>query len=106
MTDDVKRTVDECKLRLATHYGSKLKGVVLYGSTARGEDTPDSDIDLLVLLEEPFDYFRELRAIIDLTFSLELDCGRSISTKPASVEEFERGSITLYRNAKEEGALL
>jgi predicted nucleotidyltransferase len=106
MTDDVRRTVDECKALLTAHYGSKLKGVLLYGSTARGEDALDSDIDLLVLLEEPFDFFRELRAIVDLMFPLELECDRSISARPASVEEYDRGAIELYRNAKEQGALI
>lgn len=38
------------KTKLQATYGSRLKGVMLYGSEARGEATEDSDIDLLVLL--------------------------------------------------------
>ena len=34
-------------------YGDRLRGVVLYGSEARGEATPDSDVDILVLLTGP-----------------------------------------------------
>ncbi|MBV8978514.1 MAG: nucleotidyltransferase domain-containing protein [Alphaproteobacteria bacterium] len=32
-------------------YGARLAGVVLYGSRARGEARPDSDYDLLALIE-------------------------------------------------------
>ena len=36
---------------LHQHFGSRLISVVLYGSVARGEATPVSDIDLLVVAE-------------------------------------------------------
>lgn len=35
------------------HYGTRLAGVVLCGSAARGEAGPESDLDLLVLLHPP-----------------------------------------------------
>ncbi|MEK7794334.1 MAG: nucleotidyltransferase domain-containing protein [Candidatus Hydrogenedentota bacterium] len=103
MTADVRRTVDECKARLAAHYGVKLRGVVLYGSTARGEDTAESDIDLLVLLEEPFDFFRELDAIIDVLLDVQIQAKRYISARPAEESRYRNGTIQLYRNAMEEG---
>ena len=37
-------------------YGRRLRGVLLYGSEARGEARPDSDIDVLVLLDRVADY--------------------------------------------------
>jgi len=41
----------EVKQRLQEAYGQRFKGLVLYGSEARGEARPDSDYDFLVLLE-------------------------------------------------------
>lgn len=32
------------KSRLQAVYGDRLRGVILYGSEARGEATPDSDV--------------------------------------------------------------
>ena len=49
-----------CKSVLASHYGAQFRGLVLYGSVARRQAGAASDIDLLVLLRPPFDYFREL----------------------------------------------
>ena len=104
MTD--AQTLKRCKVVLADHYGQQFKGLVLYGSMARRRPQPTSDIDLLVLLSEPFDYFRELRQIIDLLYPVQLDTDRLLSAKPAAVDDYERGRIQLYRNAKREGVIL
>ncbi len=64
--------IKECKKALEKYYGSRFKGLVLYGSTARGQASLTSDIDLLVLLGKPFDYFFELRQIIDLLYPIQL----------------------------------
>ena len=98
--------VQRCKRTLESHYGSRLRGLVLYGSVARGQADSTSDIDLLVLLSKPFDYFRELRQIVDLLYPIQLDSEYLISAKPAAADEFECGGIQLYRNAKREGLLL
>jgi predicted nucleotidyltransferase len=102
----IAQTVQKCRTALENHYGSRFKGLVLYGSVARGEAGIGSDIDLLVLLDEPFDYFRELRQIIDLLYPIQLDTDQLLSAKPAALADFESGSIQLYRNARREGVLL
>lgn len=95
-----------CRTALESHYGSKFQGLLLYGSMARDQAGPASDIDLLVLLSPPFDYFRELRRIIELLYPLQLESDQLISAKPAPLDEFEQGSIQLYRTAKQEGLLV
>ena len=98
--------VRKCLNALENHYGSRFNGFVLFGYMARDRADIFSDIDLLVLLSKPFDYFQELRRIIDLLYPVQLDTDRLISAKPAALDEFENGSIQLYRNAKREGILL
>lgn len=93
----------KCKNSLVSHYGSRLKGVILYGSMARDQASGGSDIDLLVLLSKPFDYFRELHQIIDLLYPIQLESEQLISAKPAAFDDFEQRAIQLYRNAKREG---
>jgi len=84
-------------------YGKRLKGVILYGSMARGQDMPDSDIDLLVLLEAPLDYFAELRQLVDVLYPMQLESEQLISAKPVLVNDFEMGTVSLYRNARRDG---
>jgi predicted nucleotidyltransferase len=95
--------VQKCKETLSQYYGARLKGVILYGSMARGEAGPASDIDLLVLLSAPFDYFAELRQIVDVLYPIQLESEQLISAKPALASDYEGGSISLYRNAQREG---
>jgi predicted nucleotidyltransferase len=103
VSKEIHPIVQKCKDRLIRHYGARLRGVILYGSTARGQATPSSDIDLLVLLSPPFDYFTELRQLVDELYPIQLESERLISAKPVSANDFESGSVSLYRNAQREG---
>lgn len=96
----------QCKALLAQHYQTQFQGLVLYGSVARQQATPASDIDLLVLLTPPFDYFQELHTIIDLLYPVQLESDQLISAKPASIPDFEQGVRQFYRHAKREGVVV
>jgi len=95
--------LDEIKNRLKKAHGRRLAGVVLYGSEARGQAGQDSDVDVLVLLEEPIDYGRDLETNLDALYPLSLEIGRRISAKPVSAKEYETVDCPLYRNAHREG---
>jgi uncharacterized protein len=56
-----------------------------------------------VLLSDPFDYFAELRQIMDLLYPIQLESEQLISAKPALANDYEMGSISLYRNVQREG---
>ena len=95
--------VQKCKQALAKQYGNRFKGLILYGSTARGLAEETSDIDLLVLLSPPFDFFAELWQIVDVLYPIQLESERLISAKPVSFNEYQAGSLSLYRNAARDG---
>jgi uncharacterized protein len=101
--DKSRQIVKKCKEALAKKYGKRLRGVILYGSSARKESTIQSDLDLLVLLDGPLDYFAELRNLIDVLYPIQLESEKLISAKPAFYKDFEMGTISLYRNARREG---
>ena len=102
----IDQIVQQCKTNLKGYYGTRFKGLVVYGSVARNQATPASDIDLLVLLSQPFNYFEEIRRIIELLYPVQLESDQLISAKPVPLEDYERGRIQLYRNAKREGVLV
>jgi uncharacterized protein len=93
----------QIRSRLEATHGGRLRGVVLYGSEARGEAEAESDIDVLVLLEGPIDYGQDLEKNLRALYPLALELGRRISAKPVSAEEYESVDCPLYRNAHLEG---
>lgn len=40
--------------------------IILFGSHARGDATPDSDIDLFIEMNTPLDYWERARAVLQL----------------------------------------
>lgn len=91
------------KSLLGGAFGPRLQGVVLYGSEARGEAAPDSDIDLLVLLKGPVDHRTDFRTCIGVLYGLILELERPIHAKPVDADEYRRGDTPLYRSALAEG---
>jgi type I restriction enzyme S subunit len=93
----------EIKTRLQAVHGPRLRGVILFGSEARGQATPDSDVDILVLLDDPVDFGEDLERNIHALYPLTLKFGRPISPIPASATKYETYDCPLYRNIHREG---
>ena len=53
-------------------YGDRLKGLYLYGSYARGEEDRESDLDILVVLEQFDHYAAEVNRTGELASELSL----------------------------------
>ena len=71
------------KSRLRTRYGSRLKGLILFGSRARGDFTEASDADVAIVLEGPIEHpYRVKCDVIDATYDLFLDSGIIIQPWP------------------------
>ncbi|MFC1714795.1 nucleotidyltransferase domain-containing protein [Candidatus Poribacteria bacterium] len=103
---DREELLNRIKDRLEDTYGDRLQGIVLYGSEARGEAEPDSDIDLLVLLKGPVQFGKDLRTNVDVLYDLQLEVIRPIHAVPVDVEVFRAGKYAVYRNAQREGVFV
>ena len=96
----------EIRARLEKEFGDRLCEVVLYGSLARSEASPESDMDLMVILEGPIRLGRDLERIVQSLYPVQLRLDRAIHALPVSQEAFEAAQYGLYRNAKRDGLRL
>jgi uncharacterized protein len=102
---DRQELLTEIKSRLQTVYRDRLRGVVLFGSCARGEETPESDIDILVLLTGPVQAWTEIKRITEALYPLQLELDRTLAAIPADAEAYFAKDRPLYQYASEEGVL-
>lgn len=100
---DKQAVLADIERALRVVFRDRLKGVVLYGSMARGEAASDSDIDILALLEGPVDLGRDLEKCVEAVLPLSLEWERPVNVQPTDVRDFEEGKFPLYRAAKAEG---
>ena len=78
--------------------------IILYGSVARGEDTEESDVDILVLSR---DKQKTREKVIERAVDLLLDTGTYISVKVITPGEFERLKHTHFiSQIAEEGMVI
>jgi uncharacterized protein len=82
-----------------------VKEVVLFGSKARGDDDPDSDIDLLLVTARSLDW-KERQAIIHALFDLGMKHDVIFSILDTTESDFDKGIFTafpIYKEIKREG---
>ncbi len=103
LEDKIRR---EIRSRLEAAFRDRLQGVLLFGSAARGDVHRESDLDLMVLLEEPVCLGKDLETIVDALYPIQLTIEAPIHAMPVSTRTFEAGEFSIYRNALREGAFL
>jgi len=67
-----------------------VERVILFGSKARGDDDPESDIDLLVLTTRPVSAADKER-MTDALFDLQIERGVVISKLVVPLDDWEHG---------------
>ena len=87
-------------------YGNRLVDVMLFGSYARGEAVPGSDIDVLVVLQGPVCPGEEIARVGDFTSTLSLQYDTVISCTFVSEERFRTEHSPLLLNIRREGVQL
>ncbi|MDO8485901.1 MAG: nucleotidyltransferase domain-containing protein [Candidatus Limnocylindrales bacterium] len=85
---------------LSEIYGKRLRGVFLYGSRARGEQGPDSDVDILIVLDRVGRYGEELERTSKLASDLSLDAGVIVSRAFASEVDWRTGAKPFLVSAR------
>ena len=91
------------KKGLVEIYGDQLKAVYMYGSYARGDVLPGSDLDVMMVLADYQSYGKEIDRTGELVSKLSLDSGLSISLVIAKEIQWQKAATPLLRNVRAEG---
>jgi hypothetical protein len=84
-------------------YGKRLRKVILYGSWARGDARPDSDIDLLIVLDRVDDRGHERHFMSELLYKHSLANDTVVSGLPVAESDFADSQRPVIVNARREG---
>ncbi len=84
-------------------YGKRLRKVILYGSWARGDARPDSDIDLLIVLDRVDDRVQERHVMSELLYKHSLANDTVVSGLPIAESDFADSHRPVIMNARREG---
>jgi predicted nucleotidyltransferase len=102
----LKSILTHLKQDLADIYGDRLLHLTLFGSQARGDAEPGSDIDVLVVLKPPVNPGEEIkrtgRAIADLSLHHDV----VISCLFMDEIHYQTRNGSLLRNIRKEGVFL
>ena len=98
-----QQLLQRIKSILQDAFGDRFNGVILYGSEAHDQADPDSDIDLLVLLQGAVNHQKDSWTCINSLYDLVLELERPIHAKPVNVAQYKKQEYPLYREVKREG---
>jgi len=106
MDEKIESMIKRTKEHLIKVYGAGIKSIILYGSYIRHEQTKDSDIDVLVLVDESLDPLEVRESLSDLLFDILLEEGELVSVIAIPENFYENYNSPFMLNVKKEGVVV
>lgn len=103
MDDRLRMILAALRQRFETLYGERLVQMLLFGSQARGDAEPGSDIDVLVVLQDPVHPGDEIERTGNIVAELSLQHSEVISCVFMGADRFRHRHGPLLRNIRREG---
>lgn len=103
MNSVTQEMLAKLKIALQRIYGERLEGLYLYGSYARGEERPGSDLDVAMILDDYERPWIEIQRTSQIVSDLSLEYGITISLIPCRASDWSARQKPLLRNILREG---
>jgi len=106
MKPKISRVLHELRAELESIYGPRLVNVILFGSQARGDAAPSSDIDVLVVLDGNVEPGKEIARTGRTVAALSLRFDLVISCIFISAKRYSKEQTPLLLNIRNEGVAI
>jgi len=106
MAPQLETILRELRRRLQDLYGDRLARLILFGSQARGDAEPGSDIDVMVVLRGTVSPGREIARTGGISAEISLKYDVVVSTLFISASRYARERSPLLLNIRREGIAL
>lgn len=105
MNAPLETVLADLRAGLAVLYGDRLDRVILFGSRARGDAEPDSDIDVMIVLKVPADWRAEKGRYMPLATELSLKYDAVIMPFVTDMKTYAESDYSVYENIRREGVV-
>lgn len=109
MPQTIQSLIEQYVMEIKKIYGTHLRKIILYGSYARGDFRPDSDIDIMILLDmSDMDIKAYSQKLSYMTYDFNLDNDLDIKPIAKSEDHFRKWLVNypFYANISKEGVVL
>lgn len=109
MSRTIQSLLEQYIVEIKKIYGTHLRKIILYGSYARGDFRPDSDIDIMILLDmSDMDIKAYSQKLSYMTYDFNLDNDLDIKPIAKSEDHFLKWLVNypFYANISKEGVVL
>ncbi|MCF2679363.1 nucleotidyltransferase domain-containing protein [Faecalicatena contorta] len=109
MPQTIQNLIEQYIAEIKKIYGTHLRKIILYGSYSRGDVGPDSDIDIMILLDmSDLDLKTYSQQLSYMTYDFNMDNDIDIKPIAKSEEHFNKWLVNypFYANVNKEGVVL
>ena len=105
--DKIKSLLPEIEKRIRTTFGEKVLKIILFGSYARGDYDNESDVDIMVIVDDDnLEPFRKKRTELTAYYLDRENILLSIIIETASINERYKNHSPFLLNVNKEGVVL
>lgn len=103
MEKHIQEILAEYQEKLKEALGDSLESIMLYGSQARGDAEEESDIDVLCVMKESFNYGELIDKTSQVTAEISMKHGVTLSRTFVTSADFKTRKTPFFMNVRREG---